>query len=293
MFLCCAVMSQVEIRLVATWEECLACEDLQQEIWAMPDYREVVPANLLMTALKNGGILIGAFDGARMIGFAFGFLGSEVARENGEPAGARLKHTSHMLGVLSDARAHGLGAQMKWFQRAIAMEQGLELMTWTYDPLQATNAHLNFARLGAFARRYIVNAYGEMTDALNVGVASDRFEVEWYLKSARVRERATTRREFVKPAFAEFVYRIEWDENNLPRIADERALEGESLLVEIPNDYNAMKALDHALAMQWRERTRGTFERAFALGYVACEVLRERDAMGRARFWYVLQRSVS
>src|SRR5437016_3068011 len=126
-------MSDLEIRLCKTWDECVQCEELQKSVWEMPDYRDVVPANLLITAIKNGGLLVGAFEGDAMLGFAFGFLGSETS-----PSGERhTKHTSHMLAVLPDARVKGLGARLKWFQRAAALKQGLDLMTWTYDPLQA------------------------------------------------------------------------------------------------------------------------------------------------------------
>ncbi|RIK19204.1 MAG: hypothetical protein DCC52_15315 [Chloroflexi bacterium] len=126
------------LRVCKTWDECVQCEEVQKQVWDMPDFRDVVPASFLITAAKNGGILIGAFHDEQMIGFAFGFLGSE-----GAGATRRLKHTSHMLGVLPGVRVQGLGAQMKFLQREAALAQGLDLMTWTYDPLQAVNAQLN------------------------------------------------------------------------------------------------------------------------------------------------------
>ena len=287
-------MSKIEIRLCKTWDECVQCEELQKAVWEMPDYRDVVPANLLITAIKNGGILVGAFDADKMIGFAFGFLGSErVATEPGSVAThIRLKHTSHMLAVLPNARAQGLGAQMKWLQRAEALRQGLDLMTWTYDPLQAVNAALNLVRLGAIARRYYRNAYGDMTDALNAGVASDRFEVEWYLNSARTRARAQEQSEFQVPDDARYVFAMEWEAQNLPHIVSVNAFEGETLLVEIPADYNAMKALNRPLAIEWRAATRKVFERAFGLGYIACDFHHATGANGGRRVFYVLKKQV-
>lgn len=268
----------------------MQCEELQKRIWEMPDYRDVVPAHLLITAAKNGGIFVGAFDGGAMVGFAFGFLGSEVASDG---SARRLKHTSHMLGVVPDVRVKGLGAHLKWFQRQVALAQGLDLMTWTYDPLQAVNAHLNLARLGARARRYYRDAYGDMTDALNAGVASDRFEVEWYLKSARVSEHELGHTTSENYADAQKIYRVEWDADALPTIAKEDALADEAVMVEIPADYNALKAMNRALAVEWRERTRQTFERAFELGYVACDALRKTDENGRARAFYLLKRGAA
>lgn len=276
----------IEIRLCKTWDECLQCEELQKNVWEMPDYRDAVPANFLITAIKNGGLLVGAFRGDEMVGFAFGFLGSES--DAARPDGRHLKHTSHMLAVVPDARTKGLGAQLKWFQRDAALAQGLDLMTWTYDPLQAVNAHLNLTRLGAVARRYYRNAYGDMTDALNVGLASDRFEVEWWLDSARVRAAAPPTANAPQTAMGTKVYSIEWNSEGFPLITAEDPLVGDTLWVEIPAEINTIKAGNLALAIQWRERTRSTFERAFAAGYIATGLVAKSDTDGRTRVWYVL-----
>lgn len=277
-------MPAIEIRLCQTWDECVQCEELQKQVWQMPDFRDVVPASFLVTAVKNGGILVGAFDGAQMVGFAFGFMGSE-----GAGAARKLKHTSHMLGVLPHARKKNLGAQLKWFQRSAALAQGLALMTWTYDPLQAVNANLNLARLGAIARRYIRNAYGEMTDALNAGIASDRFEVEWFLRDERVNARAAgnlTRGAYDDTPAA---FDIGWTRDGFPKIISARAPDAETWRVEIPSDINAAKMRDLALAADWRGHTRAAFERAFANGYAATDFVKINDTHG-ARVFYILQR---
>jgi predicted GNAT superfamily acetyltransferase len=221
-----------------------------------------------------------------MIGFAFGFLGSEGTGET-----RRLKHTSHMLAVVPDARFKGLGADIKWFQRIEALKQGLDLMTWTYDPLQALNAHLNLNRLGAIAQRYYRNAYGNMTDALNVGLASDRFEAEWHLKSPRVVGRLAGGSRSELPKAGTPVYRIEWDEMGLPVVVEEAPFGDDVNLVEIPADINALKAKNLPLAIHWREQTRSTFERAFTQGYAASGLLKRTDEHGRTRAWYVLRRT--
>lgn len=277
-------MNPITLRLCKTWDECLQCEEIQQQVWETPDYRDVVPAHFLITAVKNGGLLVGAFDGDKMVGFAFGFLGYD-----GYGDARHLKHASHMLAVLPDLRAHGLGADLKWLQRAEAVRQGLDLMTWTYDPLQSINAHLNLTRLGAIARRYYRDAYGDMTDALNIGLASDRFEVEWILKSARVERRRTSQPAPGLPPAAAMIYRVEWQDPGFPVIADENPLQGERLCIEIPADINAMKRTALPLAIQWRAHTRSTLERAFAAGYVANGTVRETQPDGRTRFWYALE----
>lgn len=273
-------MSEIDIRLCNTWDECVQCEELQKRVWEMPDYRDAVPANLLITAIKNGGLLVGAFDGEAMVGFAFGFMGRDKANA--------LKHTSHMLGVLPEVRVKGLGAQMKWLQCAEARKQGLDLMTWTYDPLQAINAHLNLVRLGAITRRYYRDTYGAMTDALNVGVASDRFEVEWHMNSERVQASAANRRQEHGAAQAQALYEIRRTSDDLIKIEDETMPQDDTVLVEIPSDYNAIKAANRPLAVEWRERTRSTFERLLARGYTATDFRRSEDAQGRARAAYVL-----
>lgn len=292
-------MSDIEIRLCKTWDECIQCEELQKTVWEMPDYRDVVPANFLITAIKNGGLLVGAFRGVEMVGFAFGFLGSE--RDASQPATVHLKHTSHMLAVLPDARAGGLGAQMKWFQRAEALKQGLDLMTWTYDPLQAVNAHLNLTRLGAIARRYYRNQYGDMTDALNAGLASDRFEVEWWLDSESVRLRESLNSSARKNAYRQLeikcenateIYNVEWHSNGFPIIKHENPLEGSIVRVQIPPDINAMKAGNLSLAIRWREQTRSTFERAFAAGYAATGVLTEWSHATSPSVYYMLEQGL-
>jgi predicted GNAT superfamily acetyltransferase len=278
-------MPDIEIRVCKTWDDALQCEELQKIVWDMPDYREVVPAHFLITAAKNGGLLIGAFQGSKMIGFAFGFLGSE-----GEGTARRFKHTSHMLGIVPEARALGLGAAIKWKQREEALKQGLDLMTWTYDPLQAVNAQLNLRRLGAVARRYIPMAYGEMTGALNAGVPSDRFEVEWYLDSQRVQQR----RQAPPPAaFAEetLLFEVEWNAAGWPQILSEQELQGDRLLVEIPPEFNALKAQDPTLAVVWRMRTRNTLERALAAGYLASDVVVTRGQGAPVRVFYLLEKS--
>lgn len=277
-------MGNIEIRLCRTWEECVQCEELQRIVWDMPPVEnDAVPATLLITAIKNGGLLVGAFDDAKMVGFAFGVLGSE-----GEGGSRHFKHTSHMLGVLPEARVRGLGSALKWRQRQEAIKQGLDLMTWTYDPLQAVNARLNLTRLGAVARRYIVNAYGAMTDGLNAGIDSDRFEVEWYLASPRVTEREAHTGESEFPADAPEVYAVKWDDAGYPSIMDESALQGERLLVEIPVNINGLKANDMRKAARWRERTRSTFQHAFAAGYTATEIL-QRQEDNKRRVFYLLE----
>ena len=165
--------ARVEIRLVRSQEEFAACEVMSREIWGAAE-RNVVPRELLLTMQLNGGLVHGAFapDG-RLVGFCFAFLG----RRDGQ-----LRLCSHQLGVIPELRGGGIGIALKEAQRDDALRLGYELVTWTFDPLEARNAYINLHRLGCIARLYDRNHYGAMEDELNRGLPSDRFEVEWWLR---------------------------------------------------------------------------------------------------------------
>lgn len=280
---------EISIRPLSTWQEYLDAEELQRIVWQMPDLRDVVPANLLITAHKNGGSLLGAFDpGNRLIGFVFSIIGIDATTGK-----SILKHCSHMLAVLPEYQGQKIGERLKFAQRDLALAQNIPLITWTYDPLLALNANLNLVRLGAMARQYIVNAYGEMTDALNAGLPSDRFQVEWWLNAPRVQARAAApppRREWdavVQPDLAR-LFDVEWDTRGLPRIARVHPARDDNVLVEIPADINTIKASDHPLARDWRMQTRAAFQKLFAAGYSAVDFILRRASPARAA--YVLTR---
>ena len=280
---------QIDIRPIEDWQDYRQCEEIQRQVWYTPDNSDTVPASLLVTAQKNGGLLLGAYDGSRMVGFAFGFLGAEA-----DGTSWRLKHCSHMLAVLEGYRGQGVGLELKKRQRAELIAQGLELATWTYDPLQIANGRLNLSRLGAVARRYLRNAYGEMTDPLNAGVPSDRFVAEWWLKSARVEhalsssDRPVARREPPGPP----VYEMSFDGPGWPRVVAERPPPGDTAWVEIPADFNALRPADPELARAWRAWTRATFERAFSTGFSAIDAGFWQDQAGRRRAGYILSRTI-
>jgi chorismate synthase len=280
----------IEIRPAREWDDCLQCEELQRAIWWTPEGTEVVPASLLVTVQKNGGLLLGAFDGPKMVGFVFGFLGAE---EQGNAR--RIKHCSHMLAVLPEYRGEGLGLALKKQQREFLITQHLDLATWTYDPLQAINAKLNLNRLGAIVRRYVRDAYGEMLDALNVGVASDRFQAEWWLNSQRVRDtvKQGERRREGFPKRAQPIYQVQFDHLDLPRVIAMAEFRSDDCSIEIPADFNAMKTGNLDLAQAWRGWTRETFEAAFGQGYAAVEVRSWSDERGREHVAYVLKKDSS
>jgi predicted GNAT superfamily acetyltransferase len=252
-------------------------EQLQREVWGLAEV-EIVPDHLLLTAQKNGGLVLGAFEVApesergRLVGFAFGFPGLTP--------GGRLKHCSHMAGVAPAYQNRNLGHRLKLAQREHVLAQGIDLITWTFDPLESRNAALNFHKLGAVCHSYLRDLYGNMRDALNVDLPSDRFEVEWHIASPHVAGRLRGEAGGLSP--------VELQNEgarlvnpplpgDLPRPT--RAplpLEGERLLVQVPANFQAVKASDMGLARAWRLHTRELFEAAFGLEYVVTDLLYER-----------------
>ncbi len=287
----------LSIRRVSSFEEYRRCEDLQRRVWGMGD-TELVPSDLLVTAQRNGGLVLGAYDDrGEMIGFLFGFLGAS-AREEEEGAIPRWKHTSHIVAVLPEYRDQGVGYRLKLRQREFVLEQGLDLITWTYDPLESRNGYFNIAKLGAVCQTYIRNAYGEMSDALNVGLSSDRFQVDWWITSGRVAERIDRgppplSLETAVEAGADWAVRAEIGESGHPVPAkQELDLTSAELLIEIPPEFQLLKAEDLSLARAWRDQTRAVFERCFASGYQVEDFLSEVQH-NRRRSAYLLRRRES
>jgi predicted GNAT superfamily acetyltransferase len=152
------------------------CVELQKEIWGEDDL-EVEPATLFVVAEETGGQVLGAFDGERLVGYTLALVGFRD--------GTVFLH-SHMTGVLAAYRDRGVGRALKLFQREEALERGIRLIVWTFDPLENRNAHFNLNRLGAIARKYLPNLYGTTTSPLHLGLPTDRLLAEWPLDSARV-----------------------------------------------------------------------------------------------------------
>ena len=153
------------------------CVEVQLAVWGYSD-GDLIPKRVFIVADRIGGQVIGAFDRDVMVGFAMALPG---CRER-EP----YLH-SHMLAVLPEYRNAGMGRRLKLAQRDEALARGIDLIEWTFDPLEIKNAHLNIVRLGAIARRYMRDFYGPSTSPLQGGLPTDRLVAEWWLRSPRVR----------------------------------------------------------------------------------------------------------
>jgi predicted GNAT superfamily acetyltransferase len=269
----------ISIRSVSTIEDCQAIERLHAEIWGT-DALDVTPAHLLLIIAKEGGIVLLALEDDQPTGFSLGLLG--LAGPN------RLKLASHMTGVLPQYQSTGLGYQLKLAQREAAMARNLDLITWTFDPLQGRNAHLNLSKLGAVCNTYLRHLYGDMPDALNRGLPSDRFRVDWWITSEHVAQRIAS--QAVEPASALSTYPVINPstvlENGLLAPPPTFDLPTASFcLVEVPPDLSTLKATAPDLALQWRLHTRAVFESYFDTGYTVIDLLRGAD-----RNYYLLQK---
>lgn len=276
----------IVIEHVHTIEAYRAIEELQRDVWGAEDI-EIIPLDVMLTAQKNGGIVLGAYDTTTtpeptLVGFTFGFLGLSPTGE--------LKLCSHIAGVLKAYRDQNVGYQLKLAQREDTLRRGISLITWTFDPLESRNARFNFHKLGVTCNTFLPNLYGEMRDALNAGLPSDRFQVDWHIASENVvASLQGVERHPAPSALQQSGVPL----LNAPRQQTwlhpaERALplSGPSALVQIPANFQEIKAADLGLARAWRSHTRALFETAFASGYTAVDLLIEHGAC-----FYLLQRS--
>lgn len=258
--------------------------DLEKRIWGYTDAEDLVTVPIFVITVKRGGILVGAFDDEdRMAGFVY----SLPAHKDG-----RLTQWSHMLGVLEGYRNTGLGYQLKLEQRRRAIAAGCALVEWTYDPLQALNAHLNFTKLGVVVAEYAENVYGESSSVLHRGTPTDRFIAEWWIADPVVEARlAGVEAAPRPPRLADApLANVTGSRGRWLACASIDLSRGEpQVQVEIPIGFTEMQREEPALAQEWRDATRALFTTYFARGYRAVDFsLSRAEGCGR----YLLERVV-
>jgi predicted GNAT superfamily acetyltransferase len=244
-----------------------ALEKLQQDVWGWNDL-DTTPLMDFVILKELGGTLLGAFEGERLVGFAFGFVGYDEGQ---------LVFHSHMLAVHPSHRESGLGFRLKLAQRAAALERGFERITWTFDPLQSTNAHLNFHKLAVVANRYKVNFYGEQTSSmLHRHIGTDRLWVDWFVKSKRVSDRVDTdqsdKAKFTDRDQARHL--IKMGDDGLPVTEPLEARTATPLLIDIPANISLLQKENPDAAVAWRNATRTAFLESLAAGYAVEDFVR-------------------
>jgi predicted GNAT superfamily acetyltransferase len=253
-------------RDLTTLEDFAAVVDLEKQIWG-PGYDDVVPVPILAVTAQRGGILIGAFDEDRMVGFVYSLPGIKEGRPT---------QWSHMLGVLNEYRRGGAGYRLKILQRDRALAMGLNLIEWTFDPMQAANAHLNFAKLGVVVEHYEENVYGESASPLHQGNPTDRFIAEWWIRLPRVEERLAGSTPMAPVLTVEPVNRARGGNGWLAPVDVNLSLDAKRIGVEIPAGFTEMLREAPDLALEWRLTTRGIFTTYFARGYRVIEFFQDR-----------------
>ncbi len=260
-----------------TIDEHWAVVELQKAIWGENGF-DPVPTHVLHAVAEHGGLLVGAWDDAKLVGFGIAFC-------------ARHGHTpllwSHIAGIHPHYQNQNIGFHLKQFQRNWGLENGHEIIGWTFDPLQRGNANFNLHRLGAISNTYKINIYGEMTDQLNKGLQSDRLAVTWNLNDERVAQLAQgTEPTPILSDYRDDQFLIRFGQQDLILHKELLATEGKHYFVEAPCTINTLKQENMELAKHWQLALRDMFLSAFAAGYWVVDFVKQDN-----RCWYVLQKS--
>lgn len=255
----------IEIRELTTNSELEMVQQLEKEVWNM----HPIPLHQTLTAAQNGGLVLGAFTRDQLVSFSYSFAGFKAGKSY---------LCSHMLGTHPDYQGKGIGAQLKEAQRQKALEMGYSLITWTYDPLESRNAFLNLSKLHAICSTYVENCYGDMIDDLNHGLPTDRFKIEWWIKSAHVQEK-----EIIDVTEQTSPFQIVYTEKGFPKLKDVRGTlemladqnNNDQILVPVPCNFQQIKKEDFELAIHWRLKTRKIFMQLFSNGYAVCALKKD------------------
>jgi predicted GNAT superfamily acetyltransferase len=271
--------SPLSIRTIQKGDPAFAqVQRLMESTWSQGS---LIPVHLTLTFLKNGGLLLGAFEQETLVAFSLGFPGFD---------GKNPYLCSHMLAVNVELRHRRIGELMKWHQRTEALKMGYTKMVWTYDPLESVNAYLNLTKLGAICRTYLENCYGNMNDELNQGLPSDRFWAEWHLDEPHIATLSESQNRSIPEVDPSKIAATLKQADTLPQISEIDIDSSHSQLwVPLPPRFQQIKKEEPSLAMDWRMQYRTIFQRLFSEGYIADGVY--RDPNGEMNY-YLLTKGV-
>ncbi len=272
-------MSTITIRSPNSPAEFRDLQEVQRRAWGIVDDSYILPLSTMISVHYYGGIVLGAFTlTGEAVGLSFGFLGR---------IHERICLYSQLTGVIPEQQGTGLGTRLKYAQRDFCRAQGIDLIAWAFDPLQARNAHFNIQKLGAISRRLIPDMYGPRTDALNAGVPTDRMIAEWEidaepvptLTDGEIRDLPRV----IRPG--PFGNRADIPTDAWPPPWSDMP-KGPRSLLEIPADINAMRRDRPRDAEYWKRLVTNALIGSFDLGYRVIGFVRSGD---RSRYYYVLE----
>jgi predicted GNAT superfamily acetyltransferase len=278
------IQSLIAIRDLETVSDIEPMLRLEKEVWGLDD-ADVTPLTLAVALKAAGSILLGAFEGGELVGFAFAFPSFEHGK---------IGFHSHMLAVRPSHREYGLGYRLKLAQRERALAIGITEMTWTFDPLRSPNAHLNFSKLGVISESYRVDFYGPQTSSHLHTNGTDRLWVTWHMADSRVQKRLNNKNGSaeVLDALRHLEPLVRFNCNGNPAEGDLAAsLSRQRIAIEIPRDIDRIEHTNTELAREWRLATRRAFTAALDAGFVVkefCRSVRGLQAPGA----YLLERSI-
>ncbi len=266
-------MSDFTIRPFASIDEFKECVLFQEQTWG-EGFSERVALAILKVSQRLGGIASGAYDpSGNLAGFVFGMTG---VRDD------EIVHWSDMLAVRPELRDSGLGTLLKTYQRDELLSRGITSMRWTFDPLEAKNAHINFNKLGAVADEYVQDMYGRTDSPLHMGIGTDRFVPTWTMDASRVIERLVDGRPGPEPGGdegAERVFAVR-HEGGLPLPGPpDLEIDADRLLVPVPDSIQAVRDTSEEAALRWRAVTHSVLSTYLDRGFEAREFYK-RDGSG-------------
>ena len=279
----------VNIRPLTTLDEIDKAVALQRLIWNDPT--TIIYQHMLVSLIHNGGLLLGALKDEQLIGFVMGYLGVE-SLESDRPAMANLKMVSQRMAVLPEYRDSGLGYALKIAQRDQAVKQGIRLITWTFDPLNSRNAHLNVRKLGCTVQKYEKDYYGTRPSPLVNLDQSDRLLADWRVTTQRVQQKLFGKRspltldQYLSAGTVMIVNPSTLGSDGLPHPGGPRSTTGLLALVEIPPRFDQILNADEGLARAWRAHGREVLTQAFQSNYIITDFVHV-PYEGRERSFYV------
>jgi chorismate synthase len=267
---------ELSLRRATDFVEWRDCQRLQKLVWGMNEM-DIVPLHMLRVFSEGGGLIMNAYDKTRRpvgtsISFPLNHMGRPILY-------------SHMTGVVRDFQNRGVGLALKLEQRKFAIEQGLDLICWTYDPLRSQNNWFNLNKLGVVATAYYVNYYGDLAVKMYRGLESDRFLAEWWVKSPHVKKRLrslvkATQKHSEQPMIVNATAMR--DGIRCPVGRPNLSARERTILVEIPANIEQLPDTVRSTLQRWRTETRRLFVRYFKSGYVAKETVIDESADRRS-----------